>query len=67
MRYSEVLLFLRTNYYHEVEQIHDSADFLVRGDTITAWLISKPAPLRFEFFDEELEQVSRKTHDSWEK
>jgi transcription-repair coupling factor (superfamily II helicase) len=64
--YTDLLLYLRRHSYQEVEQIHQSGDFLVRGDTITYWPVNDTDPYRVHFFDEELEKSERRKGDSWE-
>jgi transcription-repair coupling factor (superfamily II helicase) len=64
--YQELLLFLRKRGFREGAEIEQSADFIVRGDTITWWPVSHLQPLRYTFFDAQLEEVKqRQTDGSW--
>jgi transcription-repair coupling factor (superfamily II helicase) len=65
MRYSELLQFLRRYSYSEVEQLHQSADFVVRGDTIEWWPVTSDKPVRYHFFGEELEKMQLQSEQGW--
>jgi transcription-repair coupling factor (superfamily II helicase) len=67
VNYSELVLFLRTNHYRESPEIVQSGDFLVRGDTVTAWLVSEVFPLRFHYFGEDLEKSEVLRDGTWFK
>lgn len=67
LTYTELLLFLRKKSFEEVAQIHQSGDFLVKGDTITWWPVTEIAPVRLRFFDEDLESIETSKDETWNK
>ncbi|MEI6477983.1 MAG: DEAD/DEAH box helicase [bacterium] len=65
LSYTELLLFLRKHSYQEVDRIHQSGDFVVRGDTVSWWPVSASKAYRFHFFDADLEKMERGEEGDW--
>ena len=63
--YTELLLFLRQKSYQELDAVHRSGDFFVKGDTITWWPVTETSPFRYHYFDEELEKVDLRIDEKW--
>jgi transcription-repair coupling factor (superfamily II helicase) len=65
MKYTELLLFLRTHSYQETAEVTQSGDLTVRGDTIVWWPVLLPYPCRSHFFGEELEKTEARFGEIW--
>jgi transcription-repair coupling factor (superfamily II helicase) len=63
--HTEVVQFLRTNGYQEVQAVHVPGDFVVQGDLVLCWPTTATVPYRLHFFGEELEKIEKKEGESW--
>lgn len=62
IKYSKLIKYLTsfdTNRLHfdKVQNIESLMEFSIKGDVISVWLPGYEAPIKFEFFDEELEKA----------
>lgn len=63
--HSQLVLFLRSGSYRESAELHGSADFIVRGDTVIWWPVTEPYPYRYHYFGEDLEKADLRDGDRW--
>jgi transcription-repair coupling factor (superfamily II helicase) len=58
--YSELIIFLRKEYYREGTEIYQSGDMVLVGDILQYWPVNYSRPLRVHFFGEDIEKVEQR-------
>ena len=64
-KYTPTLHFLRQEGYSEVDEVHNSGEFSVRGDTITVWPAAYAQKFKLHYLGEDIERVEHFVNDVW--